>query len=79
MAETAHTALGVKTLWPTRKWWAATITAVGGILVTLATTGWDFTPELNGALITLATQRVVAYVTPNEDTPGGVPRKAGTT
>jgi len=73
--------VAVKSWWPTQKWWAATITAAGGFLVTLSTTGWDFTPELNGALITIATQRVVAYVTPNDNTPGGVPlrKKKGTT
>ncbi len=69
----AERVLGVPTWWPTRKWWAATVTALGGFLVTLATTGWDFTPEFNGALITIATQRVVAYLIPNQETPGGVP------
>jgi len=51
--------------WPTRKWWAATIIAVGGFLTTLATHGWLWTPEFAGALITIATQRLVAYVVPN--------------
>jgi hypothetical protein len=46
---------------------------VGGFVATLASTGWSFTPELNGALITLATQRVVAFIVANEDTPAGVP------
>jgi hypothetical protein len=68
-----ETAFGMRTLWPTRKWWAATVTAVGGFVATLASTGWHFTPQLNGALITIATQRVVAYIVANEDTPGGLP------
>lgn len=67
--------LGLASWWPTRKWMAATVIAVGGILATLATTGWDFTPEMNGALITILTQRVVAYLLPNDDSPGSVPRR----
>lgn len=67
--------LGLASWWPTRKWTAATVIAVGGILATLATTGWDFTPEMNGTLITILTQRVVAYLVPNDDSPGGVPRR----
>jgi hypothetical protein len=61
--------------WPTRKWWAATIVACGGFLSTLATQKWHWTPEFAGAVITIATQRVVAYVVKNDDTPGGVPNK----
>jgi hypothetical protein len=52
--------------WPSRKWWAATVTALAGILGTLATTGWAFTPAIVGALITLACQRLVAYLVPND-------------
>ena len=59
--------------WPTRKWWAATIVAFGGFLTTLATQSWHWTPEFAGAVITIATQRVVAYVVKNDDAPGGVP------
>jgi hypothetical protein len=59
---------------PTRKWWVATVTAVGGFLTTWVATG-QWTKELSGALITIGTQRVVTYLTPNESTPGGVPRK----
>lgn len=59
--------------WPTRKWTAATIVALGGFLTTLATQGWHWTPEFAGAVITVATQRLVAYVVKNDDTPGGVP------
>jgi hypothetical protein len=61
--------------WPTRKWWAATIVAFGGFLTTLATQSWHWTPEFAGAVITIATQRVVAYVVKNDDAPGGVPGK----
>jgi hypothetical protein len=61
--------------WPTRKWWAATIVAFGGFLTTLATQSWHWTPAFGGAVITIATQRVVAYVVKNDDAPGGVPGK----
>jgi hypothetical protein len=55
--------------WPTRKWWAATIVAFGGFLATLATHNWHLTPEFSGAVITIATQRLVAYVVPNDPPP----------
>lgn len=58
--------------WPTRKWSAATIVAFGGFLATLATQSWDWTPQFSGAVITIATQRIVAYVVKNDDAPGGV-------
>lgn len=59
--------------WPTRKWWAATLVAFGGFMATLAAHSWQWTPEFAGVVITIATQRVVAYVVKNDDTPGGVP------
>lgn len=51
--------------WPTNKWWAATVVALGGFLTTLATHSWGWTPELSGVLITISTQRIVAYIVPN--------------
>jgi hypothetical protein len=75
---TTHTgtlALEAKSWWPTRKWWAATITAVAGMLVTLSTTGWEMSTAMQGTLITLGAQRIIAYLIPNEDTIGGVPGK----
>jgi hypothetical protein len=60
--------------WPTNKWWAATITAIGGFLVTWVSTG-HWTRELSGAAITIATQRIVAYLVPNDATKGGIPPK----
>lgn len=54
-----------KTWWPTWKWWASTILAVAGILSTVAGTGWDWSNELWGATITLAAQRIIAYLIPN--------------
>jgi hypothetical protein len=56
--------------WPTQKWWAATITALGGFLTTWATQGWQWSPTYSGAAITLVTQRVVAYLVKNSDPRG---------
>ncbi len=53
--------------WPTRKWWAATVVAFGGFLGTLATQNWTWTTAFSGAVITIATQRFVAYLVPNGD------------
>jgi hypothetical protein len=53
--------------WPTRKWWSATVVAAGGFLATFATNNWHWTPEFAGAVITIATQRLVAYIVPNGD------------
>jgi len=66
---TAYAAsLAARTNWrPTSKWWAATVIAAGGFLTTLATQNWEWSPAYAGALITIATQRVVAYLVPNED------------
>ena len=77
---TAATATTAKTSswanWePTKKWWSATVVAIGGFFATLASTGWNWTPAMSGAAITIVTQRVVAYITPNDPTPGGVPGK----
>lgn len=65
------------TRWPTRKWWAATILAVAGILTTWAGAGWEWTDALSGATITLVAQRIVAYLIPNQETSGGVPTASG--
>jgi hypothetical protein len=62
--------------WPTRKWLAATVTAVAGILTTLATTGWQFTPAIDGALITLLGQRVVAYLVSNDGGGAATPARS---
>ena len=53
--------------WPTQKWWAATLVAFGGFLTTLATHSWHMTPEFEGAVITIVTQRLVAYVVSNDE------------
>lgn len=53
--------------WPSRKWWTATIIAAGGFLGTLAMHSWHWTPEFAGAVITIGTQRLVAYLVVNDD------------
>ncbi len=58
---------------PTRKWWAATIVGVSGLLSTLVAGDWHWSKTASVALIALLTQRLVAYLVPNHDTAGGVP------
>lgn len=58
---------------PTRKWWAATITGAGTVAVMLWTGDGINTDEEKILVIGLAIQRLVSYVTPNDDTIGGVP------
>jgi hypothetical protein len=58
---------------PTRKWWAATVTAIGTVAIAALTgDGINSDPEVI-MVVGLCVQRVVAYITPNEPTPGGVP------
>jgi hypothetical protein len=62
----------VKSAVPTKKWAVTQITAVAALLVMWATTGsWD--TEETVALIGLVSQAGIGYLTPNADTPGGVP------
>jgi hypothetical protein len=74
--ETASPAVvGQKSAWPTRKWWAATITGLGAIATLLVQAG-GFTPAVWIALIGAVVQAVVTYLLPNADTPGGVPLRS---
>lgn len=64
----------VKSALPTKKWAVTQITAVAAILVMWVTTGaWD--TEETIALIGLVSQAGISYLTPNADSPGGVPYK----
>jgi hypothetical protein len=63
------------TWWPTRKWWAGTITATTAFFGSWAASGWDWTSQRQGTLITLAGAFVAAYVIQNQDTPAGVPQR----
>ena len=59
---------------PTRKWWAATVIGAAGIVTLWIQSGaWD--AQIAVALVALLSQRIVAYLTPNDDAPGGVPVK----
>jgi hypothetical protein len=66
-----------KTWWPTNKWWAATITAAGGLLVTWVSVG-AWSKALTAATLTLVTQRVVAYLVPS-DAPAPAAERTTTT
>ena len=61
--------------WPTRKWLAARITVLGGLLILFATHGWHLDEHTTIALITFLTESAVSYLVPNNNTPGGVPEK----
>jgi uncharacterized protein involved in response to NO len=60
-----------KTWFPTRKWLAAQVVALGAIASSWAASGWDGT-ETN-LMIAWVIQAAVTYLLPNQDTPGGVP------
>lgn len=59
---------------PTRKWIAATITALGAVTVLWLQAG-SMTVEVRIALVGVIVQAMVAYLVPNQDTPGGAPLK----
>lgn len=55
-----------RTLLPTRKWFAARVTALAGLGVMWATTGsWDLEETL--AAITLASEATISWLVPNGD------------
>lgn len=57
---------------PTRKWLAARIVGVAGVLTMWATTGsWDV--EETVAAIALFSEASLSWLVPNLPTPGGVP------
>lgn len=68
-------AVGLPSLLPTRKWWAATITAATGVTIAAFTGDGINTDEEKILVITFVLQRLLAYVTNNDSTPGGVPEK----
>jgi hypothetical protein len=64
-----------KSRWPTHKWWAALFTATGAWAANFITAG-TFNKAIAIALVGLISQSLVAYVTPNDGSIGGVkPRK----
>lgn len=51
---------------PTHKWWAATVTAGGGLAVMLLTGDRSVSDPEVVACVTFVVQRAVAYLVPNE-------------
>jgi hypothetical protein len=62
--------------WPTRKWWAAFVTALAAFLVNWIQAG-ELSKEILIALVGVCAQAAVSYLVPNAPTPGGVPVKKG--
>jgi hypothetical protein len=60
---------------PTRKWIAATVTALGAIAVLWIQAG-SFSMAVGIALVGAIVQALVTYLLPNENTPGGVPLRS---
>lgn len=60
---------------PTRKWLAAQITAAVGVILMLVTGDPAVTDPEKVAIGTFIVQALTTYLVPNENTPGGVPRK----
>jgi hypothetical protein len=63
-----------RALWPTRKWWAALVTALAAFFINWIQAG-QFSREIAIALVGVLAQAAIAYLVPNESTPGGVPGK----
>lgn len=56
--------------WPTRKWFVAQVTALGGIAIMAVTTGtWDQEETVAG--ITWVVQALSTWSVPNTDADGG--------
>jgi hypothetical protein len=55
-------------LWPTAKWWTATMIALIGFPIIWWVTGY-WTRDLTGQAITIVGQRVLAYIVPNNPVP----------
>lgn len=59
---------------PTRKWWAALVTALAAVAVNWIDAG-EFNKTIAIALVGVIAQAVVAYLVPNQSTPGGASLK----
>lgn len=55
---------------PTRKWWAATITGILGLSIMILTGDSAITDPEVIAIGTFVGQRAVAWLIPNDTTPG---------
>ena len=56
---------------PTRKWIAGLVGGLTPIVITAIESGWDRAET--AAVVTLLSGLIVAYLVPNQPTPGGVP------
>lgn len=61
---------------PTHKWFANQVIAVGGWLVALINANWEVTQALQITAVGIVVAAITSYVLPNQNTPGGVARKA---
>jgi hypothetical protein len=50
---------------PSRKWFAAQVSAIGALVVALINNGWELTPELQVVLVGMVVQAIVTYLVPN--------------
>lgn len=66
-------AVAAKSLWPTSKWWVATVTAVGSVVMLWLNAGMHVDTAVGIAVVGTVVQAVTSYLQPNHDTPGGVP------
>jgi hypothetical protein len=65
----------MKSLLPTRKWVVAEVAALVGLAVMLLTGDATVTDPEKVAIGTFIVQAVTTWLTPNRNTPGGVPLK----
>lgn len=64
-----------KSLLPTRKWVVQQVGAVGTWLIAAVNAGWHIGPALQITAIGIGVAAVAAWLTPNANTPAGVPRR----
>jgi hypothetical protein len=60
---------------PSRKWFAAQVSAIGALVVALIHNGWDLSSDLQVVLVGIVVQAIVTYLVPNtpaSDAPAGV-------
>lgn len=65
-----------KSLVPTRKWIANAISVLAGWLIALVSNDWVVSDELAISGIGILAGLLSSWLLANENTPGGVPRKA---
>jgi len=66
-----------KSFMPTRKWFANAVPVVAGWLVALIQNEWVVNTELQISAVGIVAGLLTSYLVSNENSPGGVPRRAG--